>query len=255
MSFFNELLKKAARSFGYQIQKYPFAEFLTVPVFDLSVQLLMAVRGERLNFIEVGANDGRSGDPLNHYILRYPWHGMLIEPQPDVFVQLCENYESVRDRLIFENVAIANGLSTITMYRGQGKDYPITSIHKRVIAQLAPHDVESLIVPCTTLDALIQKHGMSNVDILQIDAEGHDYNVLKTLNLAATSPLIIQFEHGLLSSQEINGAVRYLSSHGYRVLYGGRQIADTVALHKNFPVVVVDPRMHPAPSLLLSSDG
>lgn len=242
MAFLKELLRKAARNFGYQIQKYPSAEFLSVPVFDLSVQLLMAVRGERLNFIQVGANDGRSGDPLNQYILQYPWYGMLIEPQPDMFAQLCENYASVHDRLIFENVAIANGLSSITMYRGQGKDYPNTSVHRRVVTQLAPHDVELLTVPCTTLDALIQKHGLSNVDILQIDAEGYDYDVLKTLNLAAISPLIIQFEHGLITSQEMNGAVRYLSSHGYRVLYGGRQIADTVALHKNFPVMVVNPR-------------
>ncbi|RWC01488.1 MAG: FkbM family methyltransferase [Mesorhizobium sp.] len=242
MAFLKELLRKAARNFGYQIQKYPSAEFLSVPVFDLSVQLLMAVRGERLNFIQVGANDGRSGDPLNQYIVQYPWYGMLIEPQPDMFAKLCENYASVHDRLIFENVAIANGLSSITMYRGQGKDYPITSVHRRVVTQLAPHDVELLTVPCTTLDALIQKHGLSNVDILQIDAEGYDYDVLKTLDLAATSPLIIQFEHGLITSQEMNGAVRYLSSHGYRVLYGGRQIADTVALHKNFPVMVVNPR-------------
>jgi FkbM family methyltransferase len=181
MLFLKELLRNAARKFGYQIQKYPSAEFLSVPVFDLSVQLLMAVRGEQLNFIEVGANDGRSGDPLNRYVMQYPWYGMLIEPQPDVFVQLCENYASVRDRLIFENVAIANGLSTITMYRGQGRDWPITSVHKKVVAQLAPHDVELLTVPCTTLDELIRKHGMSNVDILQIDAEGHDYEVLKTI--------------------------------------------------------------------------
>jgi FkbM family methyltransferase len=237
MSFLKGLLRTAARNFGYQIQKYPFTEFLTVPVFDLSVQLLMAVRGERLNFIEVGANNGRFGDPLNRYILQYPWYGILIEPQPDIFAQLCENYASVSYRLIFENVAIANGLSTITMYRGKGKDYPITSVHKRITAQLAPHDMELLTVPCTTLDALIQKHSMSNVDVLQIDAEGHDYDVLKTLNLSATSPLIIQFEHGLLSPQEINGAVRYLSSHGYRVLYGGYQ-TDTLALHTNFPLVV-----------------
>jgi FkbM family methyltransferase len=245
MSFIKRLLRNTAKNFGYQIQKYPSTDFLTVPVFDLSVQLLMAARGERLNFIEVGANNG-DGDPLNRYIFHYPWYGMLIEPQFDVFAELCKNYESVRDRLIFENVAIANGVSTITMYRGQGKDYAITSIHKRVTAQLAPHNMELLTVPCTTLDALIQKHAMSKIDILQIDAEGHDYDVLKSINLTAISPLIIQFEHGLLSPQDINGVVSYLSSHGYRILYGGHQTVDTVALHKSFPVVV-DPRIHPVP--------
>ena len=88
------------------------------------------------------------------------------------------------------------------------------------------------MVPCATLDELIKKHGMSNIHILQIDAEGHDYQVLKTLNLAMNSPLIIQFEHGHLSPREIDGAVEYLNSHGYRILYGGTQI-DTIALHES----------------------
>jgi FkbM family methyltransferase len=236
MFFLKQLLRNAARTFGYQIQKYPSTEFPTIPVYDLSIQLLMAVRGERLSFIEVGAHNGM-GDPLNRYILQYPWHGLLIEPQPDIFAELCENYASVSDRLIFENVAIANGSSIVNMYRGQGKDYPITSVHKRVIAQLAPHDVELLTVSCTTLDALIQKHSMSSIDVLQIDAEGHDYDVLKSLNLSTIRPLIIQFEHGLLSPQQIDGAVRYVNTHGYRVLYGGYQ-NDTLALHANFPLVV-----------------
>jgi hypothetical protein len=111
-------------------------------------------------------------------------------------------------------------------------------VHRNVIRQLAPSNIEKFVVPCTTLDALVQKHEIGHVDILQIDAEGHDYEVLKSLNLKVTSPIIIQFEHGLLSSQELNSAVTYLSSHEYRILYGGHQLADTVALHKNFPVEV-----------------
>jgi hypothetical protein len=83
MSFIKRLLRNTAKNLGYQLQKYPSMEFLTVPVFDLSVQLLMAARGERLNFIEVGANNG-DGDPLHRYICHYPWYGMLIEPQPGI---------------------------------------------------------------------------------------------------------------------------------------------------------------------------
>ena len=64
-----------------------------------------------------------------------------------------------------------------------------------------------------------------------------DYDVLKSLNLAKTSPLIIQFEHGLLSPQEIDDAVNHLHSCGYRILYGGHQLNDTVALHSSFPLL------------------
>jgi FkbM family methyltransferase len=237
-SLLKRFVRNAAGGMGYQIQKYPFTEFSVVPVFDLSVQLLMIMRGESLNFIEVGANNGRYGDPLNKYIMQFPFRGMLIEPQPEIFAELCETYTSVSDRLIFENVAVAVGSSTIKMYRGAGKDYPITSVHKEVISQLALDDVETLIVPCTTLDALVRKHKFSNIDILHIDAEGHDYEVLKSLNLSAMTPLIIQFEHGLLSPRDVRAVVEYLNSHGYRILYGGHQTADTLALHSSFPMLV-----------------
>jgi FkbM family methyltransferase len=86
----------------------------------LSVQFLIAVRGEKLNFIQVGANDGKYVDPLRGYIFKYPWHGILIEPQPDIFAKLRENYAVIKNRLIFENIAIAKGVSTIAMYRAPG---------------------------------------------------------------------------------------------------------------------------------------
>ena len=86
--------------------------FSPIPVFDLSVQLLMAVRGDSLNFIQVGANDGEYADPLHSFIVNYPWHGILVEPQPDIFARLRKNYAAMKNRLIFENI-VAKDLSTI----------------------------------------------------------------------------------------------------------------------------------------------
>ena len=237
------LVRNAVRRYGYHIQKYPMTKFSPVSVFDLSIQFLMAVRGQRLNFIQVGANDGKVGDPLYRYILNYPWHGILVEPQPDIFAKLRENYAAIANRLIFENIAIATGLS-IAMYKNPSS-HPnpeaafLVSTSPQVAARsfrLRAQDLERFFVPCATLDELVRKHSMSNIDVLQIDAEGGDFDVLKTLDLSKTSPLIVQFEHGHLTPQEISGAVDYLNSHGYRVLYGGHQI-DTLALHKSFPLL------------------
>jgi FkbM family methyltransferase len=241
------LLRDSLRKSGYLIQKYPVVSFPTVRVFDLSVQLLMALKGEALNFIQVGANDGDFGDPLRRYILKFPWRGVLVEPQPDVFAKLLKNYSSVKDRLIFENVAIGSGVSSIAMYRAPGKHASgsqsdthaasVVSVNPRVAARqlgVRPTDLEKFLVPCVTLDELVARHGMLAIDILQIDTEGHDFNVLKTMDLSKTTPLIIQFEHGHLTRREINDAVSYLIAHGYQVLYGGYQ-TDTLALHKSFP--------------------
>ena len=245
MKSIKALAKKAARKLGYQIHKYPTSEFLPISVFDLSVQFLMAVRGEDINFIQVGANDGEYGDPLRKYILKYPWRGILVEPQPDIFAKLQENYAAIKDRLIFENVAIAKDVSIITMYKAPG-NHPnayqasVVSINPKAVARqlaLRPQQLERLLVPCTSLDNMIKKYRMPQIDILQIDAEGCDYDIIRSLDLSEISPLIVQFEHGQLATREITRAVDYLTSHGYHVLYGGDQI-DTLALHKSFPLLI-----------------
>jgi FkbM family methyltransferase len=241
MTSLKTLVRKVARKYGYQIQKYPFAAFSPIPVFDLSIHLLMAERGNTLNFIQVGANDGKHGDPLHSFIVKYPWHGILVEPQPDIFAKLRENYAAMKSRLIFENIAIAKDLSTIAMYRRPGHpntyEASVVSVNPKAVARqlgLRLRNLERFFVPCTTLNELVRKYSMSHIDVLQIDAEGYDYDVLKTLDLSEVSPLIIQFEHGQLTPQEISGAVEYVNSHGYRVLYGGYQ-TDTLALHRSFP--------------------
>jgi FkbM family methyltransferase len=246
MGILKQFVRNSASRFGLKIMKYPTSQFRTFPVFDLSVQFLMAVQGPKLQFIQIGANDGSFGDPLRKYILNFPWHGIVVEPQPDVFAKLCGNYDAAKERLTFENVAIAGNASTVAMYRAKSIEpgaeayaSSVVSMDPKVIAKqlhTRQSELEPLSVPCATLDKLVSKHQMSHLDILQIDAEGQDFNVLKTLDLSKTAPLIVQVEHGHLSPQEIDRLVQYLDKGGYRVFYGGYQ-GDTVALHERFPLV------------------
>ena len=244
MSVLKSWIRQTLRRRGYLVQKYPISEFKTVPVFDLSVRLLMAIRGEQVTFVQVGANDGRYGDPLHDYISRHPWEGILVEPQPDLFTKLRENYAAAADRLIFENVAIAQGVGELAMYRGKNGGPSDDGVFAASVVSASPQvvarqlgvqigDLERFTVPCATLDDLVVKHGLSGLDLLQIDTEGHDYNVLKTLDLSKTRPWIIQFEHGHLTPREITGALEHLNGHGYRVLFGGHQ-TDTLALREDF---------------------
>src|ERR1051325_7301028 len=45
-------------------------------------------------FVQIGANDGFTGDPLNHLITRPDtrWRGVLVEPVAHLFAQLAERY-------------------------------------------------------------------------------------------------------------------------------------------------------------------
>ena len=78
-------IQQGLRRVGIELRKFPSVKFRAVSVFDLAVHYLMERQGTRLNFVQIGANDGSYGDPLRPYVLRYPWHGILVEPQPDVF--------------------------------------------------------------------------------------------------------------------------------------------------------------------------
>jgi hypothetical protein len=52
--------------------------------------LLTKVSAEWPNsfFFQIGANNGLTDDPLRQFVTKYHWHGVLIEPQPQVFQQL-----------------------------------------------------------------------------------------------------------------------------------------------------------------------
>jgi FkbM family methyltransferase len=239
------LLRKAAACVGYEIRKAPLPGFLPARIFDLVVQYVILTRGESLRFIQVGANDGRYGDPLRRYVLKYPWKGILVEPQPEVYEALKLNYAGLEDRLFFENVAISTDAGGMTLYRarntfereGEATRYAasVASSDRRVTSKqlgLSPHDLEKVEVPTARLDDLVSKYAFEDFELLQIDTEGHDWHVLQTLDLSRVRPLVIQFEHGHLRPKELGRAVAHLNSHGYLVYYGGHQ-SDTLALRSD----------------------
>ena len=230
---------------GYSVMKWPTVRYETIPVFHVCVSLLGSRLGRPLRFIQVGANDGRYGDPLHRYIVEQHFTGVLIEPQPDVFQELRKTYAAVADRLVFENVAIAGDRGRVDMFLPPASDggvskhaASVVSMNPNVVARqlgVPTSALRRLTVPCMTLDAVTAKHAIETIDILQIDAEGHDEAVLRTLTLSRTAPTIVQFEHGHLTPAQIDTAIGYLAANGYKVLYGGRQ-GDTVAVHASFEI-------------------
>lgn len=239
-------IKRAVQNFlrrqHLELRKAPRAGWAPLPVFDLAVERVMQLRGDSLRFIQVGANDGVFGDPLRKYILTRGWRGILCEPQDDVFAALQRNYADVADRLIFEKVAISRSGESLTLYRapniGLSADsamphaLTVTSGSPRVVARqagVAERDLVEIVTPAMTLDALVERHGFAGFDLLQIDVEGFDFEVLSSLSLDRYRPAIIQFEHGHLKPRVLTEASRFLSQHGYLLLYGGHS-TDSLAM-------------------------
>jgi hypothetical protein len=66
----------------------------------------LAKSGSPLFFVQIGSNDGVSGDPLHAYIKRFGWQGVLVEPLLHLYRELMHAYAGIPG-IRFENAAIA----------------------------------------------------------------------------------------------------------------------------------------------------
>jgi hypothetical protein len=62
---------------------------------------------DNISFLQIVSNDGISSDPLNKFINKYNWKGILVEPIPFLFEKLKRNYVHKNKNLIFYNIAIS----------------------------------------------------------------------------------------------------------------------------------------------------
>src|SRR5687768_10686357 len=58
-------------------------------------------------FVQIGSFDGVSNDPINEFVRKYYWQGILVEPMPSFFEQLKLNYANLSG-LLLENVGVGD---------------------------------------------------------------------------------------------------------------------------------------------------
>ena len=94
------------------------------------------------------------------------------------------------------------------------KDYAgMSSFYKNVQSEKAGSHDRSITVPTLTYSDLISMCNITQVDYLKIDTEGHDYEILKMVDLRGPlRPKYIKIEHKHSSFDAIVG---HLSTHGY----------------------------------------
>ena len=71
------------QSIRLRIEKLKDTVRAPIDVLDL---LLTKVSAERPDFffVQIGANNGLTDDPIRQFVTKYHWHGVLVEPQPQV---------------------------------------------------------------------------------------------------------------------------------------------------------------------------
>lgn len=220
-------VQRCVNVFGYRIEKLKDAVKAPIDVLDLLLTKLSAERPDFF-FVQIGANNGLTDDPLRQFVTKFHWHGVLVEPQPQVFQQLLKNYE-VEKQLAFENAAIADKDGTVRLFVADHQDETadltvFASLKKEALIRGLDNpkavgvqvQVQEVEVPALSVHTLLAKHRITKIDLLLTDVQGYDSEVVEQVLACGVKPTIIHFEHCHLARPALDALYRKLVEHGYR---------------------------------------
>lgn len=201
------------------------------------------IRNKRFDIVQIGSNDGKTGDPIHGLIKRNKrWRVLLVEPVPFIFQRLVENYPDER-RFTFENVAINDGrkqvfysvkesvkdeIEGLPEWHDQLSSFDRNNIVKHLGGILEPY-IEETEINGITLSGLFSKNKIRKLAMIHIDVEGYDWKVLSQLDLKKYHPTIVLFEHKHLKSDEVIEAIAFLGEEYWVYEFWG----DTLAIRKD----------------------
>jgi FkbM family methyltransferase len=204
--------------------------FLRINSIIFNSYLRNLVQRKQYNFIQIGANDGKSGDPIFYLINLFSFKGVLVEPVPYVFKKLEYNYRKNKN-VFLENSAISaayDDLEFFYLQESENSDLPswydqIGSFNYEVLIKHKPSikDFDKLLtsvkVNTSNFEELLEKYKFKNFDLIFIDTEGYDYEIIKIIPFDKIDPSVIIFEHKHLSKEEVDNAIKLLSDKNYNL--------------------------------------
>lgn len=226
-------LAALAKIHGYRLERrFPFLIKARGASLNLSLEDLLEFqycRTRLFRFLAIGAFDGLANDPLSHFVRSRHCSGVFVEPQPEVFARLRENYrEFPQFQLVNAAVAESHGSRLLYYVPGGVPGLPAWT------EQLASFRIEHLLshereapgltaaiqrrdVPTVTFGELIDSHGLGSLDVLQIDAEGMDAELLGWFPFERLRPGLVHYEVAHTSPIDRERTQERLRSFAYRI--------------------------------------
>lgn len=169
-------------------------------------------------FLQIGAFDGSSFDPMFQAVRKHKLKGILVEPQKAAFARLQANYQD-QPQLTLVNAAVSNKNEERILYTARGGQSTVASFDKHHLLKhsVPAAEIEEQLTPCFTVEELLRRAGRSEIDLLQIDAEGADYMILEMIDFQKVRPAIVRYEQLHMSRRERDLAARRLVSQGYQL--------------------------------------
>jgi FkbM family methyltransferase len=240
------LLENFLRRYLYKI--YPeilnvYKKYLDINTFRLRHLILKHLQTvvdseEPPVFVQVGSNDGLANDPFYSWVTTSNCVAVLVEPVVSCFERLKLNYlkrlpASESFRIHFVNAAVSDIEGSRTFYvvadeavEVLGKRLPfwwdqLGSFEEGHIEKHLDGDLKAFVreieVPTVSLNNLARGLDLNRIDVLHIDAEGHDLKVLKSLDFDKFRPNLILMEWKHLSRSDMKDTFEILQKQGYNI--------------------------------------
>ena len=240
-----QLIRNGLAKLGYRVQGTRYIprqlfESRYLRLLELSdvVYRRMFEVDQELIFIQIGAFDGISTDPLYKYVGKYGWRGVMVEPQPRPAEKLRELYRG-NDRITVLQGAVDSEHGKRTLFTVESETAPIWAggmasfqrehivKHSYIIPGLEAM-IREITVDCITFDDVFEHLSSERIDLLQIDAEGADAHILSLFPFDRVKPAIIHWEIKNLTKAQKEDCFERLSGFGYRLAPSGGE--DMMAL-------------------------
>jgi len=183
------------------------------------------LNNERLTFLQIGAFDGQSDDDLRELVVRHQLRGVLLEPQPAAFAWLKETYRH-QPHVTLLQAAIANREGLRDLFCRRGDPSMAASFDREHLRRHGIPDEEIVAQPvaCHTVESALRAAGLQRVDLIQIDAEGYDWPIIRSIDFTTFRPAILRFEYRHMPSRDADACLELLASQGYRFLIEPKDI-------------------------------
>jgi FkbM family methyltransferase len=176
---------------------------------------LMGVR--RGFYIDVGCNHPvHISNSFKLYVQN--WKGLTIDLNKDLILQ----HQTERRDDIQVHSAVSDEEKEVTVY--EFDDHAVNTIDADAYSKAAKNynpKTNFSTIRTKTLNQILQENNIKDVDLLLIDVEGHDLNVLKSIDFNKYRPKLIVVEVFIYDMAKVNEneLVRYMQSMGY-TMYG-----------------------------------
>lgn len=179
-----------------------------------------------MNIVQIGTNKGY--DDITPIVMEYvSVLNKFISVEP-----LSVHHQSIKDcykevpQLIIEEIAIVpypkEEKLTFYYHSEDSPGYEVASTNKEHILKhsvfnpkLTEDGIVEVQIHCLTLNQLFEKHNLLDIDILYIDAEGLDFDIIKSIDFLKFNITNIVYEHLHIDGEE---AIKFLESKGYNTI-------------------------------------